>query len=338
MEHNGMNGDEMRRKRKHIAKQLAKLTSYRGRDPVRERLGVDDVTLDGLLNCTMDCPEEVAEEIENALDTYRRLDFPVDVDDEVGPGDAGETGTDPGDETEAAEGEDADADAPVESKGPEEVREEEGPSAGDDTDTDNGPEETAMEEGPDDGQEIAEGRDVDAPGPVPAPEEVPGREGAPVNVSIEYEGNPLVLWRMWESIILQFFTADVPEYKQLGGLLLLLGVEMAMLMRFGQVPTDPEVQCIGQRYDSEFERRRRLAGVVRRELEAIHGGFRGFRRWFVGKGRVNTRKLEARLHAEAQDICPDYNPRPVVTLLTPHDLAQATPLVWRYISWHHHRG
>ena len=118
----------------------------------------------------------------------------------------------------------------------------------------------------------------------------------------------------------------------------MLGVEMAMLMRSGQVPTEPGVRCIGHRYDSEFERRYRLAGVVRRELEAIHGGFRGFLRRFAGKGRVNTIQLEAQLHAEAQDIGPDYNPHPLVALLTPHDLAHATELVSRYLSWHHHRG
>ena len=149
MENNGMNEDEMHRKRKLIARKLAELIAYRGRDSVRERLGVDDVTLDGLLNGTMDCPEEVEEEMENILDTYRRLGHLVEVDSDVGPGDAGETGTDPGDETEAAEGEDADADAPVESRGLVEVPEEEGPSAGDDTDTDNGPGEAAVEEGPD---------------------------------------------------------------------------------------------------------------------------------------------------------------------------------------------
>ena len=328
-----MNDDEIRRKRKAIAKKLRALISYRGRDSVRERLGVDDVTLDGLLNCTMDCPKEVAEEIENILDTYRRLDFPVDVDDEVGPGDAGVNGTDPGDETEAAV--ERDVDAPVESKGPEEVREEEGPSAGDGTDTDNGPGEAAVEEGPDEGQEIADGRDVDAPGPVPAPEEVPGREGAPVNAGIEYERNPLVLWRMWELIILWFFTADVPEHKQLAGLLLLLGVEMVMLFRFRQVPTEQELLPIGQRYAQEFNLRGDLATVVKGKLDDIHVGFL---RWLVGKGRVNTKKLEARLHAEAQEIGPDYRPRPVITLLTPHDLAHATGLVSRYLSWHHPQG
>ena len=212
---------------------------------------------------------------------------------------------DPVDEAEVVE--ERDVDEPRVRTDPAEIPGKARPWSGDGIDTDDCPRKTTVEGDPNDRQEIADGRDVDAPGDGESSIGGLDKEGVRANVGIVWERNPLVLWRMWELIILQFFKADVPKHKQLAGLALLLGVEMAMLLRFGQVPTEPGVLCIGQRYDHEFERRRQLAAVVRRELQEMHGGFRGFLRWFVGKGQVNTRKLETSLHAEAQGLGPDYS-------------------------------
>ena len=82
------------------SRNLATLVSYRGRDRVREILGVDDAILDGLLDGSTDWPEDAWEKFQRPLDNLRTLGYAVETPDEAGPADAGEP--EGGDDADAA--------------------------------------------------------------------------------------------------------------------------------------------------------------------------------------------------------------------------------------------
>ena len=148
------------------------------------------------------------------------------------------------------------------------------------------------------------------------------------------ERDPSVHWQVRGLIVSRLFRSDVPEHKQLAGLLLLLGQEMAIIWKLGESPTEPGVPCDAERLRAEFLERGKMSSIVRSELASIHGGLRGFRSLLLGKGRVNIKHLHVELIAEAKAMGPGYRPVPPFILLDPHDLATVVPSVQTYLSWY----
>ena len=99
----GMNNIEPCEHRARDAKRLDILIAYRGRERVREMLGIDDPTLDGLLSGSGDWPQGAWDRFQRALDNFQRVGHPVEVDDDVLPGKVEEADMTPDDATEGAE-------------------------------------------------------------------------------------------------------------------------------------------------------------------------------------------------------------------------------------------
>ena len=148
------------------------------------------------------------------------------------------------------------------------------------------------------------------------------------------ESAPSVPWQVRDLIVSRLFRSGVPDHKQLAGLLLLLGQEMAIIWKLGESPTEPGVPCDAERLRAEFLERGKMSSIVRSELASMHGGLRGFRSLLLGKGRVNIKKLHVELIAEARAMGPGYRPVLPFTLLDPHDLATVVLSVKTYLSWY----
>ena len=289
-----MHDTEEHEERTHPTEQLALLIAYRGQDRVRAILGVDEVTLDGLLSDSVDWPEEVWDRFQRALDNLRAVGHQVEVDDDVALGNTERTEIDPDDDTEVSPG-------------------------------------GSIYMG---GESDGVVHSVFEPEVSMGPEDRLEEEDAVVNAGLEEERDPSVPWKVRGLIIEQCFRNGVPDHRQLAGLLLLLGQEMAIIWRFGEVPTEPGVPCDAERLRTAFLERASISSIVRGELESMHSGMRGFRSWLLGKGKVNIKKLHSELLAEARAMGPDYMPVPPYVLLGPDDLATAAPLVQTYLSWY----
>ena len=292
--------------------QLEVLISYRGRDRVRAILGVDDVTLDALLSSSVDWPGEAWGQFQATLDNLRRVGHPVEVDDDVVPGDAERTATDTADETEVGRGGDTDVAGERDSVVPDVV-------------------EPEVVSGPDEGPE-EDGVEADD---IPVPGDGPGKAQLEVDILHVVEEELSLLWLVRDLTIASCLRRRVPYHKQLAGLRVVMMTEAVIIWVYREVPTEPGVLCDTDRQYWESERRRQLDYHVRIELDSVHGGIGGFLGEFLGKGRVYIRGLERRMFAEARKMETGYRPVSLLSIIEPGDFAHAPSLVSRYFSWHH---
>ena len=119
----------------------------------------------------------------------------------------------------------------------------------------------------------------------------------------------------------------VPYRVQLAGLRVVMMTEAPIIWLYGEVPTKPGVRCDAARQYEESERRREFDARVRQELDAEHGGIKGFFDLLLGKGPVNVRRLERRMFAEAREMGPGYCPVQLFDLIDHEDFAHAPPLL-----------
>ena len=308
-----VNDSQEYRNARRAAKQLAVLILYRGRDRVCEMLNIDAPTLDGLLSCTMDWPSEAWRRFQDALDNLSAAGYPIEVDDEVvlEDGDAEGPGTDPGGGTEAACDDDTDLTGeldgvaqsvlePAVNTRHDEELEGEGVAAVDGCGLDEGPGEMELEE----------------------------------DAARRRERELGLLWQVRDLTVAHCLRRGVPYRVQLAGLRVVMMTEAFIIGLYGEVPTEPGVRCDANRQYEESERRKEFDARVRQELDAVHGGIKGFLDRFVGKGPVNVRRLERRMFAEAREMGPGYHPRQLFDLIDHGDFAHAPPLVKEYFMWH----
>ena len=93
-----------------------------------------------------------------------------------------------------------------------------------------------------------------------------------------------VLWLLRDLTVARCLRRGVPYRVQLAGLRVVMMTEALIIGLYGEVPTEPGVLCDATRQYEESERRKEFDARVRQELDAEHGGIKGFLDRFRGEG------------------------------------------------------